>query len=200
MNGNSLLLRPCEFKAAKYAVMNWHYSKSMPAGKLVKFGVWEDEKFIGAVIFGRGANNNAAKSFNLTHTECCELVRVALGSHKTPVTRIIRVALLLLKKYNPGIKLVFSYADKTNQNHKGIIYRAGNWIYLGERVSKNGHVKIGNKLYHNRSLSAKYGSRRNVPEEIKKIMKPVPPQIKHLFVYILDDKYKLSAKGVVSDT
>lgn len=51
----------CSYEAAKYACQNYHYSKTIPASKLVKIGVWENEKFIGAVIFGLGANNNLGK-------------------------------------------------------------------------------------------------------------------------------------------
>ena len=34
-------------EAAKFACVNWHYSKCLPIGKLVKVGVWEDSKYIG---------------------------------------------------------------------------------------------------------------------------------------------------------
>ena len=49
----------CSYEAAKYAVEHWHYSHSLPIGKLVKIGVWEDDQFIGAVVFGYGANPTA---------------------------------------------------------------------------------------------------------------------------------------------
>ena len=41
-------------EAAKHSCVNWHYSKCLPAGKLVKIGAWENSKFIGVVIFSRG--------------------------------------------------------------------------------------------------------------------------------------------------
>lgn len=176
----SLKIKHCSFRSAKFAVMNWHYSKTMPAGKLVKYGVWEDDKFIGCVIFGRGANKNAHAYFKVKITECCELVRIALRSHKTPVTRIMSICLKLLKKENPGIKIVFSYADETNQGHKGIIYKAANWKYLGERKAGHGaHWLLNGKLVHNRSMSSKYGSRAHFPKSAEK----APEQIKHLFMY-----------------
>jgi hypothetical protein len=56
-------------EAAKYACEHWHYSKCMPSGKLVKIGVWEDDIYIGAIIYGRGANNNMAKHLNCKITE-----------------------------------------------------------------------------------------------------------------------------------
>lgn len=181
---NMLKLDFCTFKTAKYAVENWHYSKQMPAGKLIKIGVWEQDKFIGAVIFGRGANNNLHKHFKLQVTEVCELVRVALREHETPVTRIVAVALKMLKKSNPGIKLVASYADITNQGHKGTIYIAGNWKYHGvKKTTKSAYYRINGRLMHGRTVRSKWGSDKNIPypweyaEQLEK----------HLFSYSLRD-------------
>lgn len=163
--------------------MHWHYSRAMPSGKLFKLGVWEHDAFIGSVIFGRGANNNLAKSFNLKQTECVELVRVALNKHESPVSKIMSICLTILKKDNSGLKLVASYADETNQNHLGIIYQAGNWIYLGKRTSKGAaYYIIGNKKVHGRSVRAKWGSEKNIPVK----WKYADDQEKHLYAYVLD--------------
>lgn len=70
----------CSYEAAKYAVEHWHYSERMPAGKLVKLGIWENSCFVGVVVFGRGAIYNIGKPFGLGQTECVELVRVALNN------------------------------------------------------------------------------------------------------------------------
>jgi hypothetical protein len=117
-------------EAAKYACENWHYSKCLPVGKLVKVGAWENGKYIGCVIFGRGANNNMLKPFGLEQDDGCELVRVALTKHKTPVSKIMANAVRFLKKSQTGLKLIVSYADP-EQNHHGGIYQACNWIYTG---------------------------------------------------------------------
>ena len=65
-------------EAAKYACENWHYSKSIPVPPLVKIGVWENSKFIGVLIFSRGASSNLLKPYGLDQTEGCELTRVSL--------------------------------------------------------------------------------------------------------------------------
>jgi len=87
----------CSFAGARYAVTRWHYSRVMPAGKSVKIGAWEDGRFIGAVIFGHGANNNIGSPYGLEQTEVCELVRVALDTHKTPTSRIVAIAMRMLR-------------------------------------------------------------------------------------------------------
>jgi hypothetical protein len=116
--------------AAKYACENWHYSGCLPAGKLVKVGAWEGGKFIGVVLFGRGANYNMVKGYNLTQDQGCELVRVALTRHDAPVSRIMAFAVAFLKRQSPVLRLIVSYADP-EQKHHGGIYQACNWIYRG---------------------------------------------------------------------
>jgi len=82
----------------------------MPIGRIVKIGVWEDE-YIGAILFARGASPNLGTKYRLDQTEICELVRVALHHHQAPVTKIISIAIKLLRKQSPGLKLIVSFAE-----------------------------------------------------------------------------------------
>lgn len=188
----SLKMDWCSHDGARFAVENWHYSKVMPTGKTVKVGAWEDEKFVGVIIFSYGANNNAAKMFGLNQQKVCELTRVALTSHKAPVSKILSIALSFLSKSNPGIDVVFSYADKTNQRHHGGIYQANGWLYLGERKTSNkgAYYVIYGKKIHGRSARAKYKSEKFFP----KGWSHYPSQTKHLYVKILNKKYVLLHK------
>ena len=138
-------------EAAKYACENWHYSKKMPVNKTVKVGAWENGKFIGVVIFSPGATPALYKTYNITQQQGCELTRIALTNHQTPVSRILSMALKWLKKSNPGMRLVISFAD-TKEGHHGGIYQATNWIYVGT-ASPRKLPKINGKFIHERSLS-----------------------------------------------
>ena len=149
------------FKSAKYACENWHYSKVIPVGKLVKIGVWENSKFIGVVLFGRGANNNMLKPYKLNQDEGCELVRIALTKHKNPVSKIMMIAIKFLKKSNPNLKLIVSYADE-DEGHKGGIYQATNWIYEGLfNAGSMGAFIINGKKTHPKSVYSK-GVKKNI--------------------------------------
>jgi hypothetical protein len=139
-------------EAAKFACENWHYSKCIPVGKLVKVGAWENGKFIGVVLFARGATPNLGNPYNLGQDECVELVRIALTKHQTPVSKIAAIAVKFLKKSNPKIKLIVSFADQS-QGHHGGIYQAGNWIYAGQSGSAKFYM-IKGKLTHPRSLGS----------------------------------------------
>jgi hypothetical protein len=140
-------------EAAKYACVNWHYSGCLPAGKLVKVGAWESGKFIGVVLFGRGATPNLGRPYNLGQDECVELVRIALTKHDSAVSRIASLAMKFLSRSNPKLRLIVSFADQS-QGHHGGIYQAGNWVYNGQGDPAKFYM-IRGKLTHPRSIGAK---------------------------------------------
>lgn len=148
-------IQPCSRKAARYACRHWHYSGRLPASKLFTLGVYEDGCFIGAVVFGLSATPNISRPFGVPNTAACELCRLALSEHHVPTSRIISVALRLLRAQCPGVRFVVSFADPTH-GHGGAIYRAAGWIYTG-RVTTH-HYIVNGRIIHPRSLGAKYGA------------------------------------------
>ena len=131
----------CSYEAAKYATEHWHYSKSMPAGKTVKIGLWEDGLFCRAIIYALGANKNIYKEFSVAPTEICELCRVAFTEHKTPVSQALAVSLKMLKRHSPNLKVIVSYAD-SNQGHNGAIYQTTNWIIVTRQTYSQENYKL----------------------------------------------------------
>lgn len=65
----------CSYDAAMYAVQHWHYSRSLPCSKTARLGVWENEKFIGAVVFAWGANRHLAGEYKLKMTASADVTR-----------------------------------------------------------------------------------------------------------------------------
>lgn len=158
----TLKLDWCSHEAAKHAVGRWHYSRTMPASKLVRVGVWEDGRFRGAILYGVGANRHLARPFGLEITQACELVRVALAPGRAhPTSKCLAVSLRMLRRQSPGLKIVVSYAD-TKEGHLGTIYQATNWLYLG--ASTQPYLRVKGKIEHPRSLYDRYGPRgQSVP-------------------------------------
>tara|TARA_R100000234_G_scaffold33622_1_gene19774 strand:- start:877 stop:1542 length:666 start_codon:yes stop_codon:yes gene_type:complete len=129
-NKSDLHLNWANYAAVLYACKKWHYSKSVPTGKLIKVGVWEKGVFIGCLVYSRGANYRMLNKYGLRQDQGCELTRIALSSHITTVSRILSISLKFLKKSSPSLQLVVSYADPM-QDHHGGVYQASNWIYSG---------------------------------------------------------------------
>ena len=197
MNSSSKLKLKIDWashKATVFSCQNWHYSKSVPVPPLVKVGAWEDGEFIGVILFSRGASNNLYKPYGLQQTEGCELTRVALKNHKTPVSKIMRHAIAFLKKKCPGLKLIVSFADP-HQGHHGGIYQAGNWIYLGKTSSDNKYFDSNGKQWHSRMVKSKgwtivNGVKRKCPTPSQCTVVKIPG--KHRYVFPLTKE--LSAK------
>lgn len=178
MNKSELRLDWCSHEAAKYAVEHWHYSRVMPAGKSVKIGAWESGRFIGAVVFSWGANNHIGSPYGLKMTEVCELVRVALApKHSTPVSRVVSIALRMLVKQSPGLRLIVSYADP-EQSHHGGIYQAMGWTYTGSSGAQRESLRPDGTIMHKRTAHELYGTIIGLPKS--KIL------WKHKYLYPLD--------------
>jgi hypothetical protein len=134
--------------AAKLACERWHYTRSMPSAG-VRIGVWENGSFIGAILFGIGAGRSTdGRKYGLARAnEVAELVRVALKpGHQTPVSRCVAIAIRMLRKQSPDLRLLISFAD-TQQGHHGGIYQAGNWIYAGLTTGNRTYVVRGQRKH-----------------------------------------------------
>ena len=121
--------------------------------------------------------------------DVCELCRVAFTKHKTPISKILSIAIKFLKKSNPKLKLLVSFAD-TRQNHLGIIYQATNWIYLGESKNVSEEYFINGKWVHKRQVSNKYKCTGKRFLELNTHVKIREGSIKHKYVYILSPDLK----------
>jgi hypothetical protein len=178
-------------EAAKYACEKWHYSKSIPVPPLVKIGVWEENKYIGVVIFSRGASSNLLRPYNLNQDEGCELTRIALNKHKTEVSKIVKYAIKFLKLNSPKLKLIVSFADPQYGHHGGV-YQAGNWIYCGDTANGVEYWQYDKRL-HSRQVSEKgwniqQGKKRKTvkPSECK----IVKTKGKHRYLMPLDNEMR----------
>lgn len=178
-------------RSAQYACKNWHYSGVMPSSS-VKIGVWENGRFVGVILFGLGAGNSTrGDRFGLKRKgEVAELVRVALRRHESPVSKMIAIAIRMVKKKEPGLRLIISFADEMAQGHVGGIYQAGNWIYEGTFTGDDGWV-IHGKVVHNRTVHS-----RGWKQTHEWLSKNVDPNVKrnatkkHRYLMPLDEEMR----------
>lgn len=172
--------------AAKYSCENWHYSKSLPVGKLVKIGVWEKGEFVGVVLFAWGMNKSLGSPYGLKITECCELVRVAIRMHDCTISRIVALSLRFLRKQSPGLRLVVSFADPAAGHHGGI-YQAGGWIYAGKSAT-NFEWRLNGKRLNKRAYTGRnFGTpKMQVPSGAVRVTLPG----KHRYLMPLDDEMR----------
>lgn len=197
MSKDTLKLDWCNHTAAKFAVEHWHYSRSMPAGKVVKIGVWECDKFIGCVLFSSGSTPRIGHPYGLQIPQICELTRIALSAHINPVSRIMSIALKMLKNNFAGLRMVVSYADP-QQGHYGGVYQATNWLYVGESQKQISSIIINGKPIHKKTVVQKYGTAN--PERIMKLVNVTACNgesvFKHKYLYPLDGEMRQQVESL----
>lgn len=144
------------YQAVKYACMNFHYAESVPATRC-SYSVYNNAgEWCGCIVFSPGSNRYIGRSYGLVQGQVCELVRMALNGKQESTSKALAIALKLLKKDNPLIRLVVSYAD-CDQEHAGTIYQATNWTYAG-KVELNGGTpkyRLLGRIRHGRSIAAR---------------------------------------------
>lgn len=180
-------------EAIKYACKHFHYSKTTPIISHA-YNVYNDkEEWCGVIVFGRGANNNLAKSVSLRNGEVLELERVALNGKQEQTSKAVAIALKLLHKQDPLVKLVVSYADH-RQKHVGTIYKATNWLYLGLVKTSDEQYYYKGKWTHQRTIN-----RLKNKEELKRILPKRFNANKFKYVYVYDKELQKKYKAIAKD-
>ena len=193
-------LKKASKKAIKYSCINFHYSKTIPAGATYGYSVFNNQNiWSGTILYGRGGNPSIAKPYGLKHGNVIELVRMALNGKQESTSKALAISLRLLKKDCPTVKLIVSYADK-GQNHIGTIYQATNWLYETQSKSSGYEYFYKGKWTHSKTISnAKktkglktdllkkrkvsgkikylYPLNKQTQKQIKKIAKPYPKKL-----------------------
>lgn len=179
-------------KAIKYACLKFHYAKVVP---VVKYGYNiynDDDEWCGVIVYGSGANSLLGHEFGFVQGEVLELVRVALNGKQLCTSQCVAMSLKQVHKDAPHVKAIISYAD-IDQNHKGIIYQATNWLYFGklERTGAAAFIINGKKV-HPRHLYSK-GIRQNIETVRRCIDKNAEVFLtkgKHKYVYVFDKRLR----------
>lgn len=187
----AIRLYPATAAQIKYSCLYLHYAKTIPSVQ-VGYACFDDDKFVGCICFGSGANNNLGNKYGLLQGQIMELVRVALipqSDRAYQTSRYVALAMKLLKHDKPLVKLLVSYAD-TKQNHKGIIYQATNWLYMGKSYNESAIDPETGEIKHTRSLHSKYGSIKGFTR--------VKDKPKHIYLYPFEKRMRqeLESKAV----
>jgi hypothetical protein len=163
--------------------------------------VYEDNDWCGVICYGWGANPHIADIYDKWNGQVLELVRVALNGKQKTTSECLAASLKEIKKYAPALDLVVSYAD-VDQEHKGIIYQATNWTYVG---LMNEGVKatfvIHGKKMHPRSVGAKNWkvSLEWIKQNVDKNATQEVTKGKHKYLYPLNKKMRKQIEPLAID-
>ena len=145
---SKLSIRQIDKPTAKKMVVKYHYSKLwtkcsvalglfIDTGKEHSFFDEAEEKMIGVIVYGDPIGRLTWQSISdeIKRKEVLELTRLFIhdGYGSNIESWFISQSFNWLRKNKPEIKALISYADP-GANHKGIIYRASNWLYQGNDI------------------------------------------------------------------
>jgi hypothetical protein len=172
----------------------WHYSDYVNIQAKHTFCLFKNGKFdipemIGVCIYTRPAGPSAGQTYYPeAPNKVLELRRLCLidDTPKNAESFFVGRTLRWLRQ-NTGWEFVISYADE-EQGHKGVIYKASNFKYLG-KTSPGKKLEVDGKSFHIRTLSMldrPYGveinRRYKAKDEGVKVIETLP---KNIYTYPL---------------
>ena len=172
----------------------WHYSDYVNIQAKHTFCLFKNGKFdipemIGVCIYTRPAGPSAGQTYYPEAPDrVLELRRLCLidETPKNAESYFVGRTLRWLRQ-NTNWEFVISYADE-EQGHKGVIYKASNFKYLG-KTSSGKKLEVDGKSFHIRTLSMldrPYGveinRRYKAKDEGVKVIETLP---KNIYTYSL---------------
>jgi len=186
-------------------IEKWHYSHYAggiqhrqcfalysPDGK---FGL---PRMIGCMIYGQPAMSNTAAKYHPDNPDRCWELRRLCCIDDTPTNTesfFIGKTLRWLKQ-NTDAEVIVSYSD-LQQGHEGVVYKASNFINMGQTPSGQA-LMVDGKQYHDRTIRNKRPYARAIKrrwEEKQNGKKDddiyfVETKPKNIYVYYLNKKLK----------
>jgi hypothetical protein len=159
----------------------------MPPAAIENYGVYDHDRLVGGVVITAGARNGHRLLSGADQSAVATLARLWIEDEigKNAESHVLAVVARLIAR-DHGLKMLLSYADPA-AGHRGTIYMAAGWLYLG--MSDTGrYLALGNgELRHPRSVASTYGTNR--PSRLRKMGIPARSVLvggKHRYALVLD--------------
>jgi hypothetical protein len=182
-----LRLVPISREDAKKMIVRYHYTRTLPGGTKMSFGIFLKGRLVGAMVFGVGPFYGYKLVYGATPDDVVTLTRLWLSDElpRNSESKVLGTALRSLKR-DTSLKFVLAYSDPA-VGHLGIIYQATNWLYTGLSTATPLYDIGDGTLHHSRSLAHQLGSHSIHYLTSQGInAKIIPQQAKHRYIYFLD--------------
>ena len=200
MKVSDFTVEPVPRSAIQSFVERWHYSHSTNGVQQTQcFALFDDMKMIGAMIYALPSMKSTAAKYNPDNPDRCWELRRLCCIDDTPTNTesfFIGKTLRWLKR-NTDAEVIISYSD-LHHGHEGIVYKASNFINLGQSPASK-VLMVDGREFHGRSMNNKhrpYGRALKRRWEAKKAgakddgIYYVDRKPKNIYVYYLNKKVK----------
>lgn len=156
-----------DHRLAKPFIEEWHYSGKCPTGKNIFFGCYDGAGLYAVADYGIGVNPYQAtflsreSSLDVTNDALVELkrlCRIEPRNDDMPLTKFLSQCHRQLKQ--EGVRFVVSFSDPEH-GHTGGIYRAANFIHLGQS-NPEFHLVDADGVVRHRRYAYRYAQRNGV--------------------------------------
>jgi hypothetical protein len=179
-------IKQIKFSIARDYIKEHHYSHGCHNGASPCFGLYDEEKLIGVLMFATPCSEHVRSSvFGKEHKQSVtELHRLHIldCTPKNTESWFISRCLKKLKETKPHIWAVISFADNT-EGHEGTIYKATNAYRLGKSAKELFFIDQDGRLRHKRQN----GKNISVKEGKELGWQPVKREAKNRYMWLLPD-------------
>jgi len=153
-------IRKIDHKTAKLWVETWHYSRRIPTGKNISFGVFADENLYAVIVYGIGVNPYQAKFLKVKQVlEIKRMCRSEPPIHEYPLSKFISATIKLVRK-EFSCDCIVAFADP-EQGHEGTVYKASNFKLHGV-TNPEWHLVDANGEKRHRRYAFRHSRRHGV--------------------------------------
>ena len=193
-------IEPVPRSAIQSFVHKWHYSHDTNGVQQTQcFALFDDMKMIGAMIYALPCMKSTAAKYNPDNPlRCWELRRLCcIDDTPTNTESFFIGKTLRWLKQNTEAEVIISYSD-LHQGHEGTIYKASNFINIGQSPASK-VLMVDGREFHGRSMNNKhrpYGRALKRRWEAKKAgakddgIYYVDREPKNIYAYYLNKKVK----------
>lgn len=182
--------RLINYETAARMVETYHYAHRVPS-IVVAVGMFVDGTLAGCICYGTPATANQRRLCGEEYTErMLELNRLFIfdWAGRNSESWLIGQSFKYLERHHSQYTVLLSYADE-GQNHKGLIYRATNWLYTGIVKESNVGAIINGTEYHNQTIVDMLGTRSvSAIKDFDTQAIIIDGTPKHRYVYFLGNK------------
>ena len=192
-------VEPVPRSAIQKFIEKWHYSHSTNGVQHTQcFALFDGMKMIGSMMYALPSMKATAAKYNPDNPDRCWELRRLCCIDDTPTNTesfFIGKTLKWLKQ-NTDAEVIISYSD-LQQGHEGVVYKASNFINMGQTPSGQA-LMVDGKQYHDRTIRNKRPYARAIKrrwEEKQNGKKDddiyfVETKPKNIYVYYLNKKLK----------
>lgn len=184
----TLEVRRIERNDCSEFILEIHYAKRWPSVSYA-FGLFDSDELVGVVTYGTPPSSTLRKGLagEELKDKVLELNRLCLRyNRKNEASFLVGNSLRMLPE-----SIVVSFAD-TEQDHKGFVYQACNFIYLGLSAKRTDWKIRGKEHLHGQTIADEFRGVKNRAQAMRDkygddfYLHPRPR--KHRYVYIVGSK------------